>query len=179
MTVESATLISDLNVLYPLDSDDAGEGAAHIRLIKTLLKNNYANGSWTPTVGYAVDGNFSPTYVTQVGNYKRIEDFCMFSMLLRWTPNAYTTASGALQIRGLPFAAASSPSSQSISAARLDFILFVSTARTIAMQIDAGNTFMTMYQNLNASVAQQVVTTDTPAGQTYRVEMTGVYRTVS
>lgn len=38
MTVESASSINDLNVSYPANSDVASEGAAHIRLIKTLLK---------------------------------------------------------------------------------------------------------------------------------------------
>lgn len=38
MTVESATSINDLNASYPANSDARSEGAAHIRLIKTLLK---------------------------------------------------------------------------------------------------------------------------------------------
>lgn len=38
MTVESATSINDLNASYPRNPDARSEGAAHIRLIKTLLK---------------------------------------------------------------------------------------------------------------------------------------------
>lgn len=38
MTVESASSINDLNTSYPANSDAKSEGAAHIRLIKTLLK---------------------------------------------------------------------------------------------------------------------------------------------
>ncbi len=38
MTVESATSINDLNTSYPANSDAKSEGAAHIRLIKTLIK---------------------------------------------------------------------------------------------------------------------------------------------
>lgn len=38
MTVESATSINDLNASYPANSDAKSEGAAHIRLIKTLIK---------------------------------------------------------------------------------------------------------------------------------------------
>lgn len=38
MTVETATSINDLNASYPANSDARSEGAAHIRLIKTLLK---------------------------------------------------------------------------------------------------------------------------------------------
>lgn len=38
MTIESATSINDLNTSYPANSDARSEGAAHIRLIKTLIK---------------------------------------------------------------------------------------------------------------------------------------------
>lgn len=38
MTVESATSINDLNTSYPANSDAKSEGAAHIRLVKTLIK---------------------------------------------------------------------------------------------------------------------------------------------
>ena len=38
MTVESATSINDLNTSYPAHGDAKSEGAAHIRLIKTLIK---------------------------------------------------------------------------------------------------------------------------------------------
>lgn len=38
MTVESATSINDLNTSYPANGDAKSEGAAHIRLLKTLIK---------------------------------------------------------------------------------------------------------------------------------------------
>lgn len=38
MTIESATSINDLNTSYPANSEARSEGAAHIRLIKTVLK---------------------------------------------------------------------------------------------------------------------------------------------
>lgn len=38
MTVETAASINDLNTSYPANSDAKSEGAAHIRLIKTVLK---------------------------------------------------------------------------------------------------------------------------------------------
>ena len=47
MSVESATKIQDLNPANPLDSDPAYQGAAHLRMIKTCLKN--AESAFTPT----------------------------------------------------------------------------------------------------------------------------------
>lgn len=38
MSVETAASVNDLNTSYPQNSDAKSEGAAHIRLVKTLLK---------------------------------------------------------------------------------------------------------------------------------------------
>lgn len=38
MTVETASSINDLNTSYPQNSDAKSEGAAHIRLLKTVVK---------------------------------------------------------------------------------------------------------------------------------------------
>lgn len=43
MGIESATYITDLNVLNPLGSDDAKEGDNHLRLIKAVLKGSFPN----------------------------------------------------------------------------------------------------------------------------------------
>jgi hypothetical protein len=39
MTVETATRASQLNTALPADADDVSEGAAHVRLVKTIVKD--------------------------------------------------------------------------------------------------------------------------------------------
>ena len=38
MSVESATNVNELNPSYPANGDDRSEGAAHIRLVKTIMQ---------------------------------------------------------------------------------------------------------------------------------------------
>jgi hypothetical protein len=51
MTVETATFISDLIVLYPAATDVESEGDDHIRLVKSTIKTTFPNvsGAVTPT----------------------------------------------------------------------------------------------------------------------------------
>jgi hypothetical protein len=67
----------------------------------------YETGSFTPAVTFATVGDFSPTYTTQTGYYERIGQTVRGHILLQFTSNAYTTASGAFTISGLPFTVAS------------------------------------------------------------------------
>lgn len=50
MSVESASYISGLNVLWPLDSDSKSEGDNHLRLIKSALKTSFPNINGAVTV---------------------------------------------------------------------------------------------------------------------------------
>lgn len=179
MTVETATLINELNALYPLDADDASEGAAHIRLVKQLLQENYANGTWTPSVTFSAVGNFVPTYLLRVGYYHRIEDFCMISMMLRWTSNAHTTASGNLRITGLPFAATADMATQTIPIGRTDTLSISSTGRGLGLVCTAGSTEATIAQTLNAATSTTLGLAEAPASSTFRVEVNGLYKVTS
>ena len=62
------------------------------------------SGSFTPAVSFTSNGDFSPTYTTQLGAYRRIDDLVWIALFLQFDTNAYTTASGQFQITGLPFA---------------------------------------------------------------------------
>lgn len=87
--------------------DDATAAATRA----TLEVPQYTAGTFTPTVSFATNGNFSPTYTTQVGEYFRIGDVVNFIVDIRFSANAYTTASGALIIGGLPLPVATASSS--------------------------------------------------------------------
>lgn len=67
--------------------------------------NYYAENIPTvPVVTFAVPGDLSVTYATQLGAYTRIGDKASIRVSLGFTPT-YTTASGAIQINGvIPFA---------------------------------------------------------------------------
>lgn len=61
MGLETGTAIADLNELWPLDTDELNQGAAHLRLIKDILKAD------VPLVAANVDVSFTAT-----GGYARL-----------------------------------------------------------------------------------------------------------
>lgn len=52
MTVESASFISQLNATYPANADYAQEGAAHMRLLKTLMLAEWGMSLTTKDTDY-------------------------------------------------------------------------------------------------------------------------------
>lgn len=64
----------------------------------------YSTGAWTPVVTFATPGNLSVAYSFQVGTYTRIGNIVFLQCNLVTSTFTFTTASGALQITGLPFA---------------------------------------------------------------------------
>lgn len=57
--------------------------------------------AWTPTVSCATPGDLSVSYALQTGYYAKLGPLSLVSFRLQFTPT-YTSASGALQIQGLP-----------------------------------------------------------------------------
>lgn len=66
---------------------------------------NSGNTSWTPVVSFSTPGDLSVSYVTQSAFYCRVGNVVSAHFVLTCTPT-FTTASGNLQISGLPFALA-------------------------------------------------------------------------
>ncbi len=64
--------------------------------------NQSGLGSWTPTVTFATPGDFSPTYTTQAGYYWFTGHSIEWTCVVKFDTNAYTTASGAFVVAGLP-----------------------------------------------------------------------------
>jgi hypothetical protein len=65
--------------------------------------DDYEEGTWTPTISFATIGNLAVTYSSQLGTYTKIGRtvFCVFQVIA--SAFTHTTASGSLQIGGLPF----------------------------------------------------------------------------
>jgi hypothetical protein len=63
-------------------------------------------GTWTPVLTFATPGNVSVTYGTQVGGYIRRGKEITFNFDVRTSAFTHTTASGNLQLTGLPFTSA-------------------------------------------------------------------------
>lgn len=80
-------------------------GATSINFGGTALAN-YLQGTWTPTFTCATPGDLSVVYATQSGTYTRIGNIVYVAWALEVTPT-FTTASGGIQVGGLPLVPAS------------------------------------------------------------------------
>ena len=68
----------------------------------STLSTYASSQTFTPTATFGTPGNLSTGYTNQVGYYSIVGNVCTVTIFLRWTPT-YTTASGNLEIGGLPF----------------------------------------------------------------------------
>lgn len=72
-------------------------------LIEKLNEQTVNKGTFTPTVSFATNGDFAPTYTNQSGEYFVNGDSVKVIVRIDFNTNAYTTASGGFRVDGLPF----------------------------------------------------------------------------
>lgn len=72
----------------------------------SYLNGLQVKGTWTPVVTFSTPGDLSVAYTTQVGFYIREHDLVCVTFGIQTSSFTHTTASGALQITGLPFTVA-------------------------------------------------------------------------
>ncbi len=77
--------------------------------------DDYEEGTWTPALTFATPGDLAVTYSSQLGWYTKIGNVvvCWFNLVT--SAFTHTTASGSLQITGLPFSVNSTTGSFGIS----------------------------------------------------------------
>lgn len=68
----------------------------------TLLAGTYEEGTWTFALTFATPGNLSVSYGSSTGYYLKIGNLVYLYGTFTFTPT-HTTASGAIQITGMPF----------------------------------------------------------------------------
>jgi hypothetical protein len=65
--------------------------------------NDYEEGTWTPSLTYSGGNPATVSYNTQTGYYTKIGNVCYYACDLRLTAFSRGSASGTLQLQGLPF----------------------------------------------------------------------------
>ena len=86
-------------------SDNSAASTAFVAgAINTLPA--YSTGIWTPTLTFATPGDLVVVYSLRTGTYTKIGGLVYLKMILATSTFTHTTASGLLNITGLPFAAA-------------------------------------------------------------------------
>lgn len=68
------------------------------------LYNQPTEGLWTPVLTFATPGDLAVTYTEQLGRYVKVGNWVDLTFSIVTSAFTYTTATGALNITGLPFA---------------------------------------------------------------------------
>lgn len=177
MSVESASAIPDLVTTAPLDSDLFREGAAHIRLVKQVMKAELIRGTFTPTVTFATPGDFVPTYSIQQGFFIKNRTMLLFCLRLGWSNNAYTTAASTFRIDGFPYAASALIATQTMGIGRAENITISTGHQDHGLLFTAGSTIASLSATRSGILtATSYGTTQLPASRAnILLECNGMY----
>lgn len=138
--------------------------------------DDYEEGIWTPTLTFATPGDVAVTYSTRVGFYTKVGR----EVTLRWnivtSAFTHTTASGSMQISGLPFSNSATASSGSRGVLDWGGINKALYTQVLA-SVGAGANVLTLQANGMGQPAALVMNTDTPTGGTITLAGTITYMT--
>lgn len=127
--------------------------------------DDYEEGNWTPTVTFATPGNLSVAYSIQTGRYTKIGRLVQVSFLIRTSTFTFTTASGFLQLNGLPFAAVNDANYNAYAAGAFSGITKAGYTQIAAFAV--GNSSQLLFTGAGSGQTLSTVTaSDTPSGGT-------------
>lgn len=122
--------------------------------------DDYEEGTWTPSITFSTPGNLSVTYSNRVGTYTKIGDSVSLNLRIATSGFTHTTASGNLQVTGMPFA--TNGTSGYIAAGAIGYffgITLLGGDSTVGVLVAAASTLM-QFNNSNYNTgAGSVVTT--------------------
>jgi hypothetical protein len=140
------------------------------------LLNWYEEGTWTPTVTFATPGDLAITYsaTIRVGTYTRIGNRIIVNFNVATTAFTFTTASGSLQISGLPFTARNLTASTSAGAMVWGGITKIGYTQ-VTPRVQPNTNLIDFVASGSAVTQSAVVATDTPSGGTMTLRGTITY----
>lgn len=125
--------------------------------------DDYEEGTWTPTLTFATPGNLAVTYGTRLGHYTKIGREVVLRFQIVTSAFTWTTASGLLQISGLPFAGSSSIPSRGV----LEWGGVTKASYTsLSTVLNTGSSILTVNASGSGVVISNVVAADLPSGGT-------------
>ena len=130
------------------------------------LLNWYEEGTFTPTLTFATPGNLAVTYNGvngRVGYYTRIGNKVYINFGVATSAFTFTTASGALQITGLPFTSKNAAADQSFGS-----MLFTGITKAgytqIASRVQNNVAYIDFQASGSGVTAGNITTADTTSG---------------
>lgn len=125
--------------------------------------DDYEEGTWTPVLTFAVPGDLAVAYTRQIGTYTKIGRQVTVSCDVVTSSFTHTTASGALQVTGLPFTSLNLAGSNATGAVRLGGYL-APTYTNVSSQLTNNSTILIFIGTGSGIAGAVLATTDMPTG---------------
>jgi hypothetical protein len=131
--------------------------------------DDYEEGTWTPVFTFVTPGDLSVTsYITQVGAYVKIGRLVTIHFDVNTSAFTFTTASGSLNITGIPFTALNTAGLANSGAGTFRGITKVGYTN-FASNISANTSVITIQASASGLANSLVVAADVPSGGTFVV----------
>lgn len=108
--------------------------ATSINFGGSTLSTYTARTAWTPAITFVTPGDLSVAYTTQVGFYVRVGDMVSLGFVIV-AALTYTTASGSVNITGIPFASNSTANNYAEGSCRLGTVAFPTGTTSASLEI--------------------------------------------
>lgn len=154
----------------PIDISNANAGQIVFPASQNASANantldDYEEGTWTPAIRFAsfATDNLSVAYTSQVGTYTKIGRHSHNSFTIITSTFTHTTASGGVQITGIPFANGGTHAHNGAVTVRgITKVNYTSFASVV----QSTNQFVELFSCASAQVNSAVVAADMPSGGT-------------
>jgi hypothetical protein len=134
--------------------------------------DDYEEGTWTPVLTFATPGDLSVAYSNQSGMYTKVGRVVNISLLIATSTFTHTTASGAVNVTGLPFA--NNASLQSYFVSDWAGITKANYTQT-TFEVGASASLLTMQAFGSAQSRATISASDMPTGGGIRFRGAGAY----
>lgn len=187
--VNKTTVAGDIGVFYEYATGDwrcvsySGASAALGQIQFPTTQNassnantldDYEENTWTPVLTFATPGNLSVTYTSQVGTYTKIGRVVFYQFEIITSGFTHTTASGNMQVTGLPFTSASTSGTE--HAAPLEWSGITKTNYTAVVAYVGTNVSLVGFLASGSGVGQATVAVaDVPSGGSVILRASGSY----
>jgi len=141
------------------------------------LLDDYEEGTWTPVLTFATPGDLAVTYNAnqQTGTYTIIGDRIVITFAVGTASFTYTTASGNLQLTGLPYTAKLVSGIQNIGSTVFGGITKVGYTQVVP-RVNSNTSLVDFIASGSAVVQGNVTSTDVPTTSSVVLRGTLVYQ---
>ena len=153
---------------------DSATGDAYTLVSGVVTLINQQTGTWTPVITFETMGNLSVAYSVQVGYYTKIGRLVTANFSITTSTFTHTTASGALEITGLPYTSLAATGIAHVGALQWRGIT-IANYTDMATRITSNTALIRIAASGSGQVQTDISAADMPTGGTVILRSTITY----